>query len=726
MKQISNGMAFCIAIFLFLGSLSVYSQNTVTELVRSGPTGVKKDLIFIGDGFQAGNGQTAFNNWVNTIVQNLFGFDTFFNEDMNAFNIYRINAVSQDSGVTQLSANGQCPSCGQTQPWGTTDTTYPYNDTCQNCGTPMQVIVTVARNTALDYRYSGVWGRCWMEAGPNFNTNFNNIVGALVPQYDMAIIVLNEAGGGGCGGGGKSFLTLSTGWQVVAHEMGHAVGGLTDEYFNAGNYAGGEPGAKNATINLNPLKWNEFVDPNTAIPTVLTPGMDPNQDVGAFQGAVYCSNGIYRPCSICTMRNNTPTYCPVCYNHMKNTLDTAHDYTYQNSYRGDFDGDGLMDLLLHNANSITIYRSTGTRLEAMWRVTGDLSGWDDVMPGDKFFIGDFNNDGRDDAYVFNIDDWKYPYFGLLRSDGANGLVCIKLYELELPGWDDMKKNDKFFVSDFNGDGRDDIVVFNGHDWAVGYLELLSSDGTKLNYVKRYDEELPGWDDMKKNDKFYIADFDADGKDDIYVFNGHEWDVCYLEMLKSTGNKLKYIKRYDEELPGWDDMKKNDKFYVGDLNEDNKDDIYVFNGHDWSDEYLGMLRSTGNKLQMVRVYEDKIPGWGKMAPNDEFYVGDINGDGKDDLYAYNSEDWKTEYLGLLKVVNDNSLNGTYYEDWVGNWNLGTPDKFIVTDFDNDDDEGLFIRNDNWFGILRSNGNSLDLIKMYPNWIHNLRYHKNGWW
>src|ERR1041385_6144914 len=79
----------------------------------------------------------------------------------------------------------------------------------------------------------------------------------------------------------------------------------------------------------------------------------------------------------------------------------------------------------------------------------------------------------------------------------------------LPGWDSMKANDQFYAADFNGDGRGDLYVFNGRDWSVGYLEMLRSTGTDLNYVVRYDRQLPGWDDMKSNDTFLVGDFNRD-------------------------------------------------------------------------------------------------------------------------------------------------------------------------------------------------------------------------
>ncbi len=78
-----------------------------------------------------------------------------------------------------------------------------------------------------------------------------------------------------------------------------------------------------------------------------------------------------------------------------------------------------------------------------------------------------------------------------------------------------------YVGDFNGDEKDDLFVFNWSDWAIPYFALLRSTGTSFECIRRFDEELPGWDDMKRHDEFFVADFNDDGRDDIFVFNGQE-------------------------------------------------------------------------------------------------------------------------------------------------------------------------------------------------------------
>jgi len=681
------------------GVAGMAAHIPVVELLRSGGNGAKRDLVIIGDGFQADD-QAVFNTYVDQTIAGVFGDDAF-RETMNAFNIYRVNVDSTDEGVTEVDANGN---------------------------------VTTARTTALDFRYSGDWDRCWMEGGPNTSANLDAILDDTVPQRDFVFVVLNETGSGGCRSWYGLAVTRGEGWATASHEMGHMVGAQGDEYFDSAGptYTGNEPGVTNLTKNTDraTLKWRNWVHPSTPLPTTCADVADMVQDVGLFAGATtggtQFGGGIFRPTCDSRMRSNTPVFNPVGYHTVHDNLDAAHDFTFDDAYAGDFNGDGRGDLVLHNANSLALYVSKGSTLEAAWVATGEIPLWDDFMAGDRFFVGDFDGDGMDDLFVVNFADWAIPYFALLRSTGK-GFECIQRFDEELPGWDDMKPGDQFFVADFNADGKDDLYVFNGTDWSMGYFELLRSTGTDLAYVVRYDEELPGWDDMKPGDQFFVADFNADGKDDIYVFNGTDWSVGYLEMLRATGGSLAYVRRYDEELPGWDDMKPGDKFYVADFNADGDEDLYVFNGTDWSMGYLQMLMSRrGQGLVNIRRYDGEVPGWDDLEPHDQFYAADVDGDGRRDLYAYNAVDWDSEYLGVLRSSGQ-SLAGSWQKDWINSWNLGEHDRFLVVNFNGGAGwDDLFVRNADWFGLLRSHSGAVGLTMINHRWIHDHRYHVWGWW
>lgn len=685
-------------------------SQTVTELLRNGSNGAKLNLVIIGDGFTAAE-QAAYNTHVSNLVKNLFSKD-LYDETMDAYNIYRINANSTQSGVTKVNASGT---------------------------------VTTAKNTALDYRYSGIWDRCWMEPGPTTATKLNNILTSLVPQYNYVFIILNETGGGGCAGGGKLAITRGTnddnpGWSTAAHEMGHMVGLLADEYtVNCDLYSGDEPGQVNVTknTNRNTLKgeWKNFVPASRPVPTIsgcsspVPGGTDTDEDAGLFEGAQYTGQGKFRPAYNCRMKGNSPLFCPVCYNEMQTRVKPYRSYNFNNSYAGDFTGDGRGDLVLHFGNSLALYNSDGSKMNhlstATERVNTGGSSWQ-FTAGDKFYVGDFNGDGKKDLFVFNGTDWgSYgPYFALLRSNGS-GFDCIKRYDKTLEGWQ-MSAGDKFYVGDFDGDGKDDFYIVNTTSWSTKYVGMMKSNGTGMSFVKRYDNNLgaPGYWIMNKNDKFYVGDFDGDNKDDLYMANLADWSTNYVGMIKSGGNTLNCIKVFSNTLPGWT-MADNDQHLVGDFNGDGKADMYVFNGTNWNPEYLLMVKSTGADLAYVKRYDGVIPGW-EMAPADRLYLADVNGDGKKDLYIYNTTNWDKEYLGILSS-SGTGLTGSWQKDWIGSWNLGSVDKLAVTNFNGGSGyDDLFIYNTSWFGMLRSNTTSLSQVFISPNYVHNFNYHKFGWW
>jgi len=683
--------------------------DSVTQIQKAGPVGTKLNIAILGDGFAAAD-QTLYNDTVQSLLMDgVFGHDYFY-EDKQAFNVFRVNLISNDSGV----------STRQYDEHGTPDDAS--DDT---------ITSTTIRDTALKYIFSGSWAHCWLEGTAQTASLVQAALNTWVPDYDLVVVILNNPNYGGCGGGGFQVIPRGVTWPVLAHEFGHGTGGLADEYCTSRVYSGPEPGAVNVTTNTNrnTLKWKKFVAPSTPVPTGTgncagytagTPpaGWSSNHDAGLFEGGGTNNTGMYRPVINCRMRSNSPEYCPVCYTEMKNRM---HSYTGRNflkCYAGDFNGDGKSDLLVHNGNSIMIYRSDGSQLDVVFSTVERVPGSWQFQPNDRFYIGDFNGDGKDEVAVFNGTDWVMEYLGLLADDGNNGLRLIARYDNSMPGWD-LKKDDQFFVADFNGDGKKDLLVFNGNNWIYPYLGMLQSSGTGFSLVKRYDQNLPGWQ-MTKGDKFFVGDFNGDGKEDLFVFNGDNWSIPYLGMLQSTGNAYRMVKRYDRDLPGWR-MTKGDKFYVADLNGDGKKDIYVFNGENWIMAYLGMLSSSGTALSMVHRYDGNAPGW-QMRKNDQHYVCNIKGDAREDLFVFNCLDWSTEYLGTM-ASNGTSLSCAWKEDWVGEWNLGSVDRFISCNFEGvPGKRDLFVHNQNWFGMIKATP-TLSLQKLYYKWIHNYRYGRN---
>lgn len=117
----------------------------------------------------------------------------------------------------------------------------------------------------------------------------------------------------------------------------------------------------------------------------------------------------------------------------------------------------------------------------------------------------------------------------------------------------------------------------------------------------------------------------------------------------------------------------------------------------------MLKSNGSSYDYVIRYDDHLPNW-NMNNNDKYFVADINGDGKEDLYVFNTSDWATQWLGTAISSGTGLSVATKQGDWIGGWNLGGVDK-IAVDRRATGRDHLFIYNTNWFGYLWSGSSGL---------------------
>src|SRR3954452_7539764 len=117
--------------------------DSMTVLRAAGMAGAKRNLAILGGGFAPGD-QTTFNNWVQTVLMDgVFKSDYFF-EDASAWNIYRVNLISNDSGVSPRASDEHGT------PADSSDDT---------------ITSTTLLDTALGMIFSGSWVHCWLEYG---------------------------------------------------------------------------------------------------------------------------------------------------------------------------------------------------------------------------------------------------------------------------------------------------------------------------------------------------------------------------------------------------------------------------------------------------------------------------------------------------------------------------------------------------------------------------------
>ncbi|MET0996620.1 MAG: M64 family metallopeptidase [Mycobacterium sp.] len=642
--------------------------DSVTVLQDVGTSGGKKTLAILGDGFAAGADQTTYNNYVRDEVMRGVFLSDAFNEDSASWNIRRVNLESANSGASTRTWNLMGT------PKNLADDTFTEN------------IV----DTALDIISNGEWWHNWFETASTTQASIDAALTKWAPGADFVLIVVNSTLPGGLRTGTVLKVTTQESAAVIAHEFGHGFGDLADEYSatGKGNFTAGEPSKVNVTkeTDRTKIKWRQYIDPNTPIPTgtgansgytagVKPAGWDDQDDCGLFEGAHTWETGIYRPALNCRMRHNANAFCPPCYSEMKAKHQTASGRTFNTVVAGRFTGSTRSEFFGIDPRGISLYRADGTRWQHVRTTAGIIPGGWGIRPGDTYVAGDFDGDGRDELVVYNSTWWTIPLLGLIKVATDGSLQLIRRFDADIPGWGGFATNDRFLVGDFNGDGRDDLLVTNFTDWVMPYVATLQSTGSGFTLTRRYDGDIPGWGGMRVHDEIYLGDFAGTGRSDLLIWNSRDWSSNYLGLFRQLQGGFQCIRFYEDDLPGWGGFARNDRFYVGDFSGDGKDDLFIFNGPDWANPYLGMFRSTGSDFSPVQLYDGDVPGWGGLAEHDQFLPADLTGSGRVGLFAWNMEDWGPNYAGRM-VSSGSALTADWREDWVGEWHLGSSDAFSV--------------------------------------------------
>ena len=264
-----------------------------TQIFGAAPRNRAFNVVLLAEGFTAAQ-QNDFNNSCTAFV-NAFRGTPPFDELSPAINIFRVNVSSTDSGADDPVATG-----------GTGATVRTYFDATFGANGIRRLLVCNT-TTALQ------------------------VAAAQVPEFTVAVVVVNSTIYGGSGGGVATYSLAGGATEIAIHEMGHTAFGLADEYpyYAGGNETGhdhhpaGEPSEPNVTTNIdrNTLKWRWAVASTTAVPTMSNPNCSqvdsrpspvPTGTVGLFEGAHYYHCGGYRPEYDCKMRNLGVPFCRVC------------------------------------------------------------------------------------------------------------------------------------------------------------------------------------------------------------------------------------------------------------------------------------------------------------------------------------------------------------------------------------------------------------------------------
>ncbi len=317
----------------FIDRAPLTEKGTVWSVFKHGEPAAKVDLLVMGDGYTQDEA-AKFGVDVTRLVDELFSVEPWRSRKED-FNVWAISVGSEDSGISD-------PRRGI---WKNTPLGLSFN------AFDLDRYVLTFRNREL---------REFAAQAP----------------YDTLMMLFN---GRKYGGGGifNLWATCSSDSSeapyVFIHELGHSFAGLADEYYTSQVAyeefvsPGVEPWEPNITALLDPtrLKWRDLVGDDVPIPTPWKKGSyeklsieyqekraellaktnpedelerlyqdsagtfselfgaeDYEGKIGAFEGAGYQAEGLYRPALNCMMFSRKPhVFCKVCQQAIERVID---------------------------------------------------------------------------------------------------------------------------------------------------------------------------------------------------------------------------------------------------------------------------------------------------------------------------------------------------------------------------------------------------------------------
>jgi hypothetical protein len=261
------------------------AQPTLSTLLSNGPTANRINLVVLSEGYTT-NQLPQFLADATNLVNALLA-QTPYQQYRSYFNAFAISVASAQSGADDPR-------------YGISVNTY-FNSSFNSYG--IGQLLTIPPN--------------------NFDTNYANgqgkvdaLLAAHMPEFDLPLLLVNSPTYGGSGGQTLISSLHYDAPEIVRHESGHTLGGLTDEYVG-GAPPGYVPSEKpNATAQTNRalIKWNAWIATNTPVPTPAIPAY--YNVIGLFTGAQYQATGWYRPKFDCKMRSilqgASVPFCEVC------------------------------------------------------------------------------------------------------------------------------------------------------------------------------------------------------------------------------------------------------------------------------------------------------------------------------------------------------------------------------------------------------------------------------
>jgi FG-GAP-like repeat len=405
----------------------------------------------------------------------------------------------------------------------------------------------------------------------------------------------------------------------------------------------------------------------------------------------------------------------------------------------DYNGDNLDDLFTYRPGrgAAFVIKSEGNGSFTPVYAVGDngaaapngIGGYDLLSYGDRAFPFDYNGDGKDDIFTYRpgsgaafvIKSEGDGNFSTVYAVGDNGAAAPN----GIAGYDLLSSADQVLPFDYNGDGRDDLLLYRPGRGAA-FVARSNGDGsfTPVYAVGDNGSAAPngigGYDLLSGADKVLVFDYNGDGRDDLLLYRPGR-GAAFVVRSNGDGSFTPVYAVGDNGsaapngIGGYDLLSGADQVFAFDYNGDGLDDLALYRPGRGA-IFVARSEGNGNFTPVYAVGDDGsagqngIGGFDLLSANDKAMPFDFNGDGLDDLFLYRTGQ------GAAFAVRSNG-NGSFSTVYgvlgttaggvkgIGGYDLlSFADRVLTFDFDGDGKDDLLPHRPGHGAVfvVRSNG------------------------
>lgn len=210
---------------------------------------------------------------------------------------------------------------------------------------------------------------------------------------------------------------------------------------------------------------------------------------------------------------------------------------------------------------------------------GASSGTFTVQMGDQMLVADFNGDGTDEFFLYNVynSTWRIARWSTIT--GQLELICPQCSGV--PQWTIQPYDQYFVFPNPNGQAGAGILAFNTQSLALGVL--LYSNGALSAPTVTPGGDIDNWTfeglSQQYISRFVGGHFVQAGQGAFMVFNP---TANYVACLTWDGQAFHVSRGQNHQVGGWS-LGSGDQYQVADLDGNGLDELFLYN----PDGYLGV-------------------------------------------------------------------------------------------------------------------------------------------